>query len=114
MPIRTATEWWNRHIDSPDFEEVNSTPIDVRLLMCAMFERAWNDLATTPDIKPQSRRSAIAWFNGVHADRVPFNYALCASHININKRREAVLRERIKAAESYMYGDGEEEEKEAA
>lgn len=67
--------------------------------MCAMFERAWNDLAVTPDIKPDHRRSALKWFKGVHADKVPLNFYAFCQVVGMTESRKKALENRMRVAE---------------
>jgi hypothetical protein len=104
MSIKTPTDWWNRHLDSPLYEEMLNENIDLRRLMCAMFERAWNDLEVGHHVSPHSRRSAIMWFRGSQEEKVMFNFNACSESIGMTSKRIRMLEDRITMAEQAMYG----------
>lgn len=102
---KTPTDWWDRYLEPTHFETTEYSSIDVKKLIYAMFERAWYDLAISPDIKPEHRRSAIAWFRGVYSEKILFSYEMCEAVVGMTRERKQKLRERIKVADSYKYVD---------
>lgn len=103
MRIKTAADWWERHIDSPDFEQgctAEEFPLSLRLLMCAMFERAWYDLEITDEVEPKDRRSSIAWFKGISKEATLFSFEVCASIIGITKERREAINKKVAIAEA--------------
>lgn len=87
--------------DCPECIESYVYDLDLRSLMCAMFERAWLDLSTDTYVDLQDRRTAISWFKGYNEKNVVFNFKLCKEVVPLTPERISLLRHRLKEAEEY-------------
>lgn len=99
MLKRSTAACLQTRMDPHDYEEQNENALDIRRIACAMFERAWLDLGTNLDVKPDDRRSAIRWFKGINQEGVLFSFELFCSILPMTIPRLRLLRKRIKNAE---------------
>lgn len=101
MRTRSVAEWLGNNIESSEVLEDKEYSLDLRSLLCGMFERAWLDLECSPHIKSDDRKSALNWFRGIKKEDTILSFEVFQTIIPMTKKRYKALNLRIRNAEKF-------------